>query len=174
MSTITTENKNIESQIAQTVAGIKDNTAAAEVTFDIFSKIDKGLQASVKARDFEFIADEPENLGGSNQGPNPVEYILGALAACQEITIKAHASQLDIDIESVEVQAEGDIDLHGFLGLSDERPGFKSITYQTEIETNEQDTAKLKRLEEISNSNCPVLDIIQNETPVSGETQFVV
>lgn len=172
MSTITAK-KQLSSSLAQVIGGIEANPAAAEATFGVTSQLVSGFKAQVEARNFTFTVDEPENLGGTNQAPNPIEYVLGGLAACQEITVKAHAAQLGIDVESVEVEAEGDIDLHGFLNLSDERPGFKQVTYRTIIRSNEKDADKLNKLKEIANNNCPVLDIFKNETPVSGDVQFL-
>lgn len=175
MSTATAinSNQNIKEAISNIITGIGDNPDAAKATFEASSTLEKGFQAQVNARDFHFLADEPEDLGGSNKGPNPIEYVLGALAACQEIAIKAHASQLGIDIESVNVKAEGNIDLHGFLNLSDQRPGFQDVSYHTTIKSNEQDTAKLQKLKKLTNKACPVLDIIQNETPVNGNVHFI-
>ncbi|MFO7845782.1 MAG: OsmC family protein, partial [Balneolaceae bacterium] len=67
---------------------------------------------------------------------------------------------------------EGDLDLHGFLNLSDERAGFTGVRYQTTIKTNETDTEKLKQLEQLSTTRCPVLDIIKNPVPLEGSVQF--
>ena len=175
MSSTTTINQNqkIEAALATLITNIKDNPDAANLTFEASSTLEKGFQAQVNARDFQFWADEPEDFGGTNRGPNPIEYVLGALAACQEIAIKTHASKLGIELESVEVKAEGDIDLHGFLNLSEERPGFKGVSYHTTIQSKEEDTGKLRKLKELVNKSCPVLDIIQNETPVRGTTHFI-
>jgi len=137
------------------------------------SKLERGFHSKIKARDFEFISDEPKSLGGEDEGPNPVEYVLGALAACQEIAIKAHAGQLGIDLKSIKVDVSGDLDLHGFFNLSDVRPGFTNVRYQTFIETEESDPVKLQNLKDLSIKNCPVLDIISNPVPVSGEVTFI-
>ncbi|HLR25622.1 MAG TPA: OsmC family protein [Fodinibius sp.] len=175
MSSTTAVNPNtkIKEAISKTITGIENNPNAAEATFKVSSKLERSFQAEIEAREFHFVSDEPEELGGSNKGPNPVEYVLGALAACQEIAVKAHASQLGIELESVQVEAEGDIDLHGFLDLSDERPGFKEISYRTTIKSKERDDAKLQKLKALSENSCPVLDIIQNATPVNGNVRFV-
>ncbi len=159
----------------QTLAkDIKGNPENADVAFKAESKLEQGLQSKVNIRDFHFISDEPESLGGTNLGATPVEYVLGALAACQEIVIKAHALALGIEVKSVTVQATGDLDLQGFLNLSDDaRAGFKNVKISTEIETDEKDQEKLNQLKEISFKNCPVLDIIQNPVPVQGSINFV-
>ncbi len=176
MSTATTKPET-ETKLNDTINGVinavKDNPENADVTFSVNSELKKGFRSNIKARDFEFISDEPESLGGENEGPNPVEYVLGAFAACQEIVIKAHAGQLGIDLKSVKVDVSGDLDLHGFLNISKARAGFTSLKYHTTIETDEEDPVKLQKLKDISTANCPVLDIIQNPVPVSGEVTYV-
>ncbi|MDR9415667.1 MAG: OsmC family protein [Gracilimonas sp.] len=177
MSTLTTTKSITESKLNKAISGVitavQDDPKNAEATFTVHSKLEEGFHSEIKARDFEFISDEPENLGGADAGPNPVEYVLGALAACQEIVIKAHAGQLGIDLKSVKVDVTGDLDLHGFFALSDARPGFTNVRYQTLIETEENDPVKLQKLKDLSLENCPVLDIIQNPVPVSGEVTYI-
>lgn len=178
MSTIKTETAEKDQQLNQAVSGLinhlKVQPEESEATFSIRSKLEEGFLSRVNVRDFEILSDEPEELGGSNLGPNPVEYVLGALAACQEIVIKAHAGQLGIKLTSVRVEAEGDIDLRGFFNVSDDaRAGFNKVRYHTVIETDETDTEKLKELKDISLNRCPVLDIIQNQVTVEGTVSYV-
>lgn len=154
------------------VLGIQNDPKKADAIFRANSKLTDGFLAKVNIRDFNFLSDEPEDLGGTNQGPNPVEYVLGAFAACQEIVIKAYATVLGIEVSSVRVDVEGDLDLHGFLNLSDERAGFTGVRYTTTIETNETNSDKLKQLEDLSTTRCPVLDIIQNPVPLEGSVEF--
>jgi uncharacterized OsmC-like protein len=177
MSTVTTLKSETETKLNEAISGVinavkKDSNNAA-ATFSVNSKLERGFHSKIKARDFEFISDEPKRLGGEDEGPNPVEYVLGALAACQEIAIKAHAGQLGIDLKSIKVDVSGDLDLHGFFNLSDVRPGFTNVRYQTFIETEESDPVKLQNLKDLSIKNCPVLDIISNPVPVSGEVTFI-
>lgn len=177
MSTLTITKSETELKLNEAISGVinhlTDNPENSKATFSVTSKLEQGFYANIKARNFGFISDEPENLGGENQGPNPVEYVLGALAACQEIVIKAHAGQLGIAIKSVKVDVKGDLDLHGFFNITDVRAGFTNVRYKTFIETDEADPAKLQQLKDITNKACPVLDIIQNPVPVSGEIFYV-
>lgn len=177
MSTLTTTKPKTESKLNEVISGVinavKDNPEKAAATFSVNSKLEKGFQSVIKARDFKFLSDEPESLGGEDTGPNSIEYVLGALAACQEIVIKAHSEQLGIRLKSVQVDAYGDLDLHGFLALSDARPGFTNVRYQTLIETDETDPDKLQKLKDLSTKNCPVLDIIRNPVQVSGEVTLI-
>lgn len=178
MSITVKEEQNLDQNVIQAVQAlaeeINSNPDKADVAFRAESKLDKGLQSEINVREFEFVSDEPESLGGTNLGATPVEYVLAALAACQEIVIKAHGLALGINIKSVRVKATGNLDLHGFLNLSDDaRPGFNDVNLVTEIETDETNEKKLKQLKEISFKNCPVLDIIENPVPVDGTVNFI-
>ena len=57
--------------------------------------------------------------------------MLAALGSCQEIVLKFYGQKLGIDVESVETTVEGDLDLGGFLGVPNVRPGFQKITAST-------------------------------------------
>ena len=176
MSTLTTEIDLIEQKLHQAVTkainNVRDNPDSKDLTFSVESKLERAFRSQVQTRGFEFIIDEPENLGGENQAPNPVEYVLGALAACQEIVIKAYAGQLGVSLESVTVVASGDLDLTGFFNLSNKRPGFHQVKYKTTIYTEETDPVKLQLLKDFSVDRCPVLDIISNPVPVTGEVVY--
>lgn len=167
-----TKNQQLEQAILNLIKGIQKNPTQANTTFRATSTLEEGFFSETTIRDFTVITDEPVALGGTDKGPNPVEYVLGALAACQEIVIKAYATVLNIDLKSVKVDVSGDLDLHGFLNLSEERAGFTSVTYKTTIETNETDKNKRKVLEELSVKRCPVLDIINNPVDVNGQVVF--
>jgi len=100
---------------------------------------------------FELHADEPPILAGSDQGANPAEYLLSSLAACVTTGIVAHAAVRGINIEELESQIEGDIDLNGFLGLSEDAPrGFTNIRARFKVKSNVDDVETLRNLIEYS------------------------
>jgi uncharacterized OsmC-like protein len=70
------------------------------------------------ARPFTIAADEPEELLGTNSAPNPQELILSALNACMIVGYVAGASVKGIELEAVEIDTHGELDVRGFLGLS--------------------------------------------------------
>ncbi|MEX0994656.1 MAG: OsmC family protein [Balneolaceae bacterium] len=167
------DNKALKKVLVDLVGNIQQEPEQADLVFSATSKLNDGFLVDVNIRDFNFQSDEPADLGGTDKGPNPVEYVLGALAACQEIVVKAHATVLGINISELTVEVEGQLDLQGFLGLSDNRPGFKHVNFVTTIKTDETDSEKLKKLENLTFNNCPVLDIIQNPTSVDGQVRFI-
>jgi uncharacterized OsmC-like protein len=100
---------------------------------------------------FELHADEPPILAGHDEGANPVEHLLNALAACVTTSMVAHAAVRGIHIEELESELEGDIDLRGFLGLDSEVPkGFTDIRINFRVKADVDNMERLKRLTEYS------------------------
>ena len=78
--------------------------------------------------------DEPVQLGGSNRFANPQEYLLAALNACIMVGYVAQCAVRGINLENLEIETEGDIDLRGFLGLNtDIAPGYEALRYTVRI-----------------------------------------
>jgi uncharacterized OsmC-like protein len=100
---------------------------------------------------FELHADEPPMLAGQDQGANPVEHLLNALAACVTTSMVDHAAVRGIHLEEVESEIEGDIDLQGFLGLSRDVPkGYTDIRVKFKVKSDVDNMERLKRLAEYS------------------------
>ena len=117
---------------------------------------------------FVMRADEPAILAGGDEGANPVEYLLGALAACVTTSMVAHAAVRGIHIDSLESELEGDIDLNGFLGLSASTPkGYTDIRVRFRVGT---DTDNLELLKELS-AFSPVLNTLTHGTRVSIDVE---
>ena len=117
---------------------------------------------------FELDADEPPLLLGEDKGPNPVEYALKALAACVTTSIVYHAAAKGIEIRGVESRLEGDLDLRGFLGISDDVPiGYKNIRLYFKIDADISDEEK-EELIRTGEYYSPVFNTISNATSVSS------
>lgn len=175
VNTLTTKHDSsaIAVAVKQVVQQISNDPETAKVVFQADSELTRGLLADITIREFNIKSDEPESLGGTDKGPNPVELVLGAFAACQEIVIAAYASVLGVKIEKIQVQAEGNLDLRGFFNVSDNvRAGFNRVTYKTDIETKEADLEKLDQLRFYAQNRCPVLDILQNNVETTGTVTF--
>jgi len=84
---------------------------------------------------FDLDADEPAILAGEDSAPNPVEHLLHALASCVTTAMVAHAAVRGIPLNSVESEVEGDIDLNGYLGLSNEVPrGYTALRVKFKVD----------------------------------------
>jgi uncharacterized OsmC-like protein len=100
---------------------------------------------------YELHADEPPILAGHDEGANPVEHLLNALAACVTTSMVAHAAVRGIHIEELESELEGDIDLNGFLGLDESVPrGFTDIRIKFRVRSDTGNMDRLKRLTRFS------------------------
>lgn len=107
-------------------------------------------QENAHKQAFVFHADEPPVLAGNDDGANPVEFLLHALAACITTSMVAHAAVRGIDIQSLESTLEGDIDLNGFLGINPFVPkGYTDIRVKFRV-TGDADVETLKELAEFS------------------------
>lgn len=115
---------------------------------------------------FHYDADHPEVLVGGDQGATPVEFVLHALTSCLTAGIGNIASARGIKLTKVESTVEGNIDLRGILGLSDEvRNGYRNIRVTFKIE-GDAPPEKLQEVVEQSRARSAVYDIVTNGVPV--------
>ncbi|MGD9741476.1 MAG: OsmC family protein [Dongiaceae bacterium] len=116
---------------------------------------------------FALSNDEPLVLLGTDSAPNPVEYLLHALAGCLTTSLVYHAAARGIAVRGVKTRFEGDLDLRGFLGLSHEvRKGFREIRAVFEIE-GDLTQAQKRELMKIGQGFSPVFDMVSRGVPVS-------
>jgi len=159
----------VKSALESTIQGLKNNPAQSKAIFEAKAVLGENTSVTTYARQFEFKYDEPQLLGGADNAPNPVEYVLASLGACQAIVYRALASLKGVNIENVTVNAKGHLDLNGFLGLDkNARPGFSSVEFETTVVSNES-TETIEKLASQVEALCPVLDIIANPVQVSGK-----
>jgi uncharacterized OsmC-like protein len=94
-----------------------------------------GHEDDSRERPFVFTNGEPPVPLGNNEGANPVEFLLHALAGCVTTTIVLHAAARGIRIDRLSTRLAGDLDLQGLLGLDDAAsPGYERIKIELEIE----------------------------------------
>ncbi len=168
-------------QLVQTVEAIKDNPDLAKFQFRATAKwmggghsrttikgfYGAGQEDTTRTQSFTVDGDEPQVLLGQDKGPNAVETVLQALAACLTVGFSYNAAAQGINVKSLEFDLEGNVDLHGFLGLSEKvRPGFEGIRLTHRTVTD----APPEKVAEIWNhvqKTSPVLDILRNPVPVN-------
>jgi len=114
----------------------------------------------------EYDADHPAVLVGGDQAPTPVEFLLHAIAACITSGIANIAAARGVTLTEVSSTVEGDIDLLGILGLSDQvRNGYQKIRVSFDIK-GDASPEKLRQIVEQSRARSAVFDIITNAVPV--------
>jgi uncharacterized OsmC-like protein len=168
-------------QLVSTIEAIKENPGLADFRFRAETEwiegghsrtriqgfYGAGAEDTSRAEPFYLDGDEPPVLLGNNAGPNAVEAVLHALASCLAVGFVYNAAAQGITVDSLEFELEGELDLHAFLGLSDEvRPGYKNIelTYRVACDAPRE---KVVELCEYVQKTSPVLDILRNPVPVS-------
>lgn len=133
--------------------------------FAVSAESESETKTVVEARDFEFVVDEPSSLGGTDDGPNPVEYLIGAWAGCLNVVVHTVGEERGIDLERVAIDIEGDLDPRKFLGIDeDPRAGYREINARIEVESDADEEA-LEALAAEVEERCPVGDNIENSTP---------
>lgn len=168
-------------QMVKTVEAIKDNPELAKFQFRATTKwmggghsrttikgfYGAGQEDATRTKPFTLESDEPQILLGEDNAPNAAEIVLQALASCMTVGFSYNAAAEGINVKNLEFDLEGEVDLHGFLGLSEEiRPGYKGIrlTHRTECD------APAEKVDEIwkhVQKTSPVLDMLRNPVPVT-------
>ena len=140
--------------------------ASKDLNFSVNGKRVGATKYQGFARSFELVVDEPEMLGGEDSGANPVEYLLAGYAGCLNVVFGIVAKELKVEIKSLDINIDGDINPEKFLGISDnERTGFKSINVNIELRTNADKATEALLIEKVK-SRCPVNDNLANPTPI--------
>ncbi len=135
--------------------------------FSVESKSKSPTRTEIETRGFKLIIDEPEDLGGTNLAPNPVEYILAGYAGCINVVAHLTAKEFNIDLKDLEISIEGDINPARLFGESNQdRAGYQNINVQLRTNSTIDKLVKIKWLQEIEN-RCPVNDNLRNTTPVN-------
>ncbi|MDA8248574.1 MAG: OsmC family protein [Rhodospirillales bacterium] len=126
-----------------------------------------GAEDASRGKPFVLEADEPPVLLGGNAGPNAVEMVLAGLASCLAVGFAYNAAARGIRIDALTLGLAGNINLHGFLGLSDKvRPGYQDIQVTCRVRSDAS-REQLMELCEYVQRTSPVLDIIRNPVSVS-------
>lgn len=126
-----------------------------------------GGDDTTRQSSFTVDAGEPGILLGHDEGPNPAEFLLHALAACLTTSVVYVASARGIVLDSVESHIEGDMDVQGALGLNKEvRNGFSAIRVSFSIKADAPQE-KIQEVVDRAYARSAVFDSITRGVPVS-------
>lgn len=141
----------------------------ADIRFRIKAHSENATKTIVKARGFELVVDEPQDLGGNNEGANPVEFILAGYAGCLNVMAHVCAKELGIDLKGVKIDIVGNLNPARLFGQSfEERAGYKEIKATIKADCIADDAIMDKWLAAIVD-RCPVGDNLKNATAVVVE-----
>ena len=132
-----------------------------------------GQEDTSRREPFVFVNGEPPVLLGNNEGANPVEFLLHALAGCVTTTLILHAAARGIKIQELSTSLEGNIDLHGLLGLDESvSPGYEQIRIKMNVKADCSDE-ELDKLLAFTKEHSPVCQSVCRPVPVSIERVHV-
>jgi uncharacterized OsmC-like protein len=128
-----------------------------------------GQEDTTRQQSFELDSGEPAILLGSDTGPNPAEYLLHALAGCLTTSLVYVAAARGVRLTEVESTLEGDMDVQGALGLSDDyRNGFERIRVTFRVK-GDAPPEKLQEIVARAQKRSAVFDMVTNGVPVQVE-----
>ncbi|MBL94614.1 MAG: osmotically inducible protein C [Magnetovibrio sp.] len=121
----------------------------------------RAYSSKIAIRDFSFLIDEPEKLGGENNAPTPMEYVIGALNGCFAVTIELLSEQYGGELQSLEILSEGTIDHRGLFGTAKVSPHFQWVKVGITISIKINRISR-KQFEQLSTERCPVYNLIKD------------
>ena len=170
-------------QMRQTVVALKNDPTLARFQFRARNRwinggenrstikdfYGAGAEDTSRSEPFTFTNGEPPVLLGANEGANPVEFLLHALAGCVTTTTVLHAAARGIKLRKLSTTLIGDLDVQGLLALDDKvSPGYESIRIEMDIEADCSDE-ELDALIAFARDHSPVCTTVCRPVPVTVE-----
>lgn len=132
------------------------------------SETDTPVACSVEAGQAIQAAQAHAGVGGPGTAACSGDLLLGALAACAQVTCQMVAASMGIETERIEITVEGDLDLRGTLGVSrDAKVGFESIRLSLDVSAPGADPAEIETLKEKTERYCTVLQTLREPPPIA-------
>lgn len=171
--------------LSEFVNEVKENPSEGHLHYGVQLSWESGTQISAHTlpaklgshrinRDFSWTIDEPRSLLGLNHGPSPQEYLLSAVGACIMVGFAVGASVLGIQLETLSVEVEGDLDLAGFLGLAEAaKVPLSGIRYRIRVAGNGT-PEQFEELHRQSVLHSPNAMSLSRGVPLSGELMMMM
>lgn len=127
-------------------------------------------EEQIRREPFVLDNDEPAVLLGTDDGANPVEHVLSALAGCVTTTFVYYAAAKGIELEEVESELTGHLDLQGLLGTAPVKPGYQDIRITLRVKSDASD-GELQELAELAAGRSPVFSTVSSPVDVTVELE---
>lgn len=151
------------------VQHVQNKPDAGQTVWKSVTRWNGGFQCESTIRDHTIKMDEPVQLGGTNTAPNMVEVVLAAYGSCLMVGYTLNAAVRNIEVRDLEISVEGDLDLAGFFGISEEVPaGFSTIRARVKLDADATDQ-EIQSLHDHVLKTSPVGSILTRGLPVSTE-----
>ena len=150
----------------------RDSTASRITLRAIGGQTDVPVSCSVDLGRAIYAAEAHKGVGGAGAGACSGDLLLGALAACAQITCQMVAAAMAVPTERIEVTVEGDLDLRGTLGISKEVPvGFEGIRLHFDVVAPKATPEQMSALREKTEQYCVVMQTLTR--PPKLQTEWV-
>lgn len=116
----------------------------------------------ITATEWDIQVDEPIEDGGSNKGPNPMQYFVAALAGCQNEQAKAVAEELSVNLAKIDIEVEVDLDLSGFIGMKSSSEGSYKQARLNATVYGDLSEDQVKNLGGKVDARCPILALLRS------------
>ena len=148
-----------------------DWKAGAEVVSTFTGHKQRGVDSS-RETPHQLPGDEPVALLGGGKYAGPSGHLLHSLCHCLTVTTAYHGAARGVKIDSLRVEAEGSVDLQGFLGLNGKiRPGFKQIHLKTFLDSPNS-PEEVVALYRFTQSRSPICSTVRHQVPISWEFEI--
>ena len=119
-----------------------------------------------RMRDYTLVCDEPSSLGGTDKGPNPLEFFVSAVGFCENVTLARFAALRGLEFDSLETSVRGHWDRRGQGQWEGVEPAFKDFVVETRI-TSGAPLEEIRKLVRTTHLRCPMHASILKIGPVS-------
>jgi uncharacterized OsmC-like protein len=146
----------------------REEPDAARITLTATAgETDTPVACSVQAGQALQAAQAHVGVGGPGTGACSGDLLLGALAACAQVTCQMVAASMGIETKRIEIGVEGDLDLRGTLGVSREaNVGFDAIRLRLEVDAPGADPDEIESLKKKTERYCTVLQTLRKPPPI--------
>lgn len=115
----------------------------------------------VETRGFTFRTDEPVAVGGNDESPTPMQYVVGAVNGCVTVVIEAVAGELGVAIEKIDTFSHARQDVRGFRGTADVSPHFRTFTLEVHLRTPVPESG-LDVFKAQVEKRCPAINLVRD------------
>ncbi|RSL31844.1 OsmC family peroxiredoxin [Salibacterium salarium] len=125
-----------------------------KMSFEVTGHTEK-MKSNLEAKNHSIVIDEPPEMGGTDQGPDPLSNLLASLAGCENVIANMVAKEMDFDLQRIDFHVTGELDSRGLMGQADVQPYFNKVTIHAKVQTSESEE-RLNELKEKTDARCPV------------------
>lgn len=149
------------------LAGIQEITEPSKGlgTVRADAKLVGDQRQEVRIKDYTLVCDEPSAVGGTDQGPNPLEFFMSAVGFCENVTFARFATLKELEFDSLETSARGHWDRRGQGEWEGIEPTFKDFVLETRI-ASKAPLDKIREVARIAHRRCPMHASISKMAPV--------